>query len=81
MLEETPVWTFRSKRPLTRWYEHVHLLPNRVVGYWFCLDRSSGARLWERRLEPDEIVGIDDGVIVANERWRRLDLVATSGSR
>ncbi|OHB85305.1 MAG: hypothetical protein A2V98_17945 [Planctomycetes bacterium RBG_16_64_12] len=77
MLEETPVWTFRSKRPLTRWYEHVHLLPNRVVGYWFCLDRSSGARLWERRLEPDEIVGIDDGVIVANERWRRLDFGST----
>ena len=46
------------------------MLPHRVLGYWFCLDRSSGARLWERRLEPDEIVGIEDGVIVANERRR-----------
>lgn len=71
MLEEGPTWMFTSKRPLTRWYEHVRLLPNRVVGQWFCLDRSSGTRLWERRLErPDEIVGIDSGVIVANERWR-----------
>ena len=76
MLEEKPAWSFKSKRPLTRWFEHVHLLSDRVLGYWFCLDRSSGSRLWERRLAPDEIVGIEDGVIVANER-RRLSFSST----
>jgi len=76
MLEETPAWTFTSKRPLTRWFEHVHLLHDRVVGYWFCLDRSSGTRLWERRLRLAEIAGIEDGIIVANERYYVCDISA-----
>jgi hypothetical protein len=72
MLGEIPTWTFTSKQPLTRWFEYVRLLPDRVVGQWFCVDRPSGARLWEHSLErPDEIVGIEDGIIVANERWRQ----------
>ena len=32
MLEETPAWTFTSKRPLIRWFEQVRLLPSRVLG-------------------------------------------------
>ncbi|QDV56245.1 PQQ-like beta-propeller repeat protein [Rosistilla oblonga] len=70
MLNETPHWSFYAKRPLTRWFEHVRLLTDKVVGQWFCLDRQTGAVLWERNLRPDEIVDITDGVIVANERRR-----------
>lgn len=76
MLEATPRWTFISKQPLTRWFEHVHLLDDRVVGYWFCLDRSSGTRLWERRLLLAEIAGIEDGIIVANKRRYVCDISA-----
>ena len=69
MLEETPAWTFTFKRPLYRWNEYVHLLPQRIVGYWFCLDRSSSRRLWKRRFARlDHIVGIENGVIIASER-------------
>jgi hypothetical protein len=76
MLEGTPRWTFISKRPLTQWFEHVHLLHERVVGYWFCLDRSSGTRLWERHLNLAEIAGIENGIIVANKRRYVCDVSA-----
>lgn len=59
---------------MVQWAEHVHLLPDRVVGYWFCLDRHSGARLWERRLNLAEIAGIEDGIIVANKRHYVCDI-------
>jgi len=72
MLKATPIWSFESKRPLTRWFDHVRILPDYVVGQWFCLDRQSGSANWERNLKPDEIVDIAGGVIVANER-RRLN--------
>lgn len=68
MLNETPIWEFRAKQPLIRWYEHVRLLTDKVVGQWFCLDRQAGLVHWERNHHPDEIVDIVDGVIVANER-------------
>jgi hypothetical protein len=62
---------------LTRWFEHVHLLDDRIIGYWFCLDRTSGTPLWERpSLPADEIVGIEDGIIVANKRWYECDISA-----
>lgn len=66
MLKNEPLWRFTARAPLTRWYEHVRLLPDRVIGQWFCLDRSSGMPIWEQRLErPDEIVGIASGVIIS----------------
>jgi len=71
MITNSPAWTFASKRPLTKWYGHVHLLPENVVGQWFCLIRRTGTVLWERNLRPDEIVDIVDDVIVANERRRQ----------
>ena len=73
MLIDTPRWSFHAKRPLTRWFEHVRLRPECVVGQWFCLDRRDGLAKWERHLRPDEIVAVSDGVIVANER-RRLSV-------
>lgn len=80
MLKNEPLWRFTARAPLTRWYEHVRLLPDRIVGQWFCLDRSSGVPIWEQRLErPDEVVGIESGVIVANERWRQSFGSARSG--
>lgn len=71
MLNETPIWEFQAKQPLIRWYEHVRLLTDKVVGQWFCLDRQAGTIHWERNHHPDEIVDIVDGVIVANERRRQ----------
>ncbi|QDV69044.1 hypothetical protein Poly24_27580 [Rosistilla carotiformis] len=71
MLNETPIWEFQAKQPLIRWYGHVRLLTDKVVGQWFCLDRQAGLVHWEHNLHPDEIVDIVDGVIVANERRRQ----------
>lgn len=68
MIEHVPLWTFISKRPLTKWYGHVHLLPDRVVGQWFCADRVTGELDWQARLlRPNTICGFDSGVIVASE--------------
>ena len=71
MLNETPIWEFRAKQPLTSWFQYVRLLPDKVVGQWFCLDRQNGSVHWERNHRPDEIVDITDDVIVANERRRQ----------
>ena len=73
MLNETLRWSFRSKRPLTRWHEHVRLRPESAVGQWFRVDRCNGSVHWEHNLRPDEIVDISDGVLIANER-RRLSV-------
>lgn len=68
MLTESPQWTFASKRPLTQWYGHVQLLSTHVLGQWFCLDRESGERKWQRRMfRPNTIDGVESGVIVAIE--------------
>lgn len=68
MLDDKAAWRFTSKKPLTQWYGHVHLLENDVVGQWFCLNRLSGGLKWQRRLyRANTISGIERGVIVANE--------------
>jgi hypothetical protein len=68
MIRETPRWTYKSSAPLTQWYGHVHLLPERALGQWFCVDRASGALLWRRtHFRPNTIVGIGSDVIVASE--------------
>lgn len=80
MIRDKPQWTYASRTPLVQWYGYVRLLPQRVVGQWFCLDRHSGARLWHGRLQrPNEIIGIDDGVIVATCRQRLSFSSARSG--
>lgn len=68
MLVEEPRWIFASKKPLTKWYGHVHLLPNHVVGQWFCVDRASGQVKWQRNFfRPTTIDAVTSGVIVARE--------------
>lgn len=70
MLETSPRWTFQARYGLTDWYEHVHLLPERVLGQWCCVDRATGKRLWDRRyFRPNAVKGVGDGVIAASE-WR-----------
>ncbi len=68
LIDSAPSWTFTAKHPLTQWYGHVHLLPDRVLGQWVCLDRHDGSPIWERRLwRPNTICDVHDGVIVATE--------------
>lgn len=68
MLEPTPHWRYVSKRPLTQWYGHVHLLKDHVVGQWFCLDRESGNLNWVRTFyRPNSVEGFSGGIIVATE--------------
>ena len=44
-----PKWCFTSNRGLVRWYGHVRLLPDLVVGQWFAIQRMSGDTVWERK--------------------------------
>ena len=68
MLVEEPRGIFSSKKPLTQWYGHVHLLPDHVVGQWFVLKRSTGDPLWRHSCgRANTICGFDSGVIVASE--------------
>ena len=68
MLAEEPRWMFASSKPLTRWYGHVHLLPNHVVGQWFCVDRLSGQVKWQLNFgRPNTITAVNSDVIVASE--------------
>lgn len=68
MLDPTPVWTYSRKKSLANNYNHVHLLPDHVVGEWFCVERPTGRFLWQSKLyRPDTIFAVDSGVIVATE--------------
>ena len=68
MVHEEPLWTYSPSRPLSIGYGHLHLLPDRVIGQWFCLDRKSGEPLWEGiPCQADDVVGVSEGVIVAQE--------------
>ena len=68
MLDEAPLWTFSSDKPLSQWYDHVHLMPDHVVGQWLCLQRQSGDLMWQRSFRrPNTVRGIDSGIIVASE--------------
>jgi hypothetical protein len=48
MPAETTLWKFASNESLTQCYGHVHLLPQHVLGQWFCVARDSGKLLWQR---------------------------------
>jgi hypothetical protein len=68
MLETKARFKFDSRWGLTQWYGHVQLLPEHVLGQWFCIDRSTGRVLWERRMgRADTVCGVSQGVIVASE--------------
>jgi hypothetical protein len=59
---------FTARYRLTRWDEHVRLLPGRVLGQWFCVERAGGKPLWERRYRrPNMVVDVSDGIVVATE--------------
>jgi len=63
MIREQPTWCFSA-----RYDAPISLLENRVVGIWFCLDRTNGQYVWQS--SPDRantIVGESNGVIVATE--------------
>lgn len=72
MVEE-PIWTYTPER-LRVWGAEVHLFPERVVGVlsgcvWFCLERSTGQLLWQRRGwgRANRIRGLSGNVLVATE--------------
>jgi outer membrane protein assembly factor BamB len=68
MITSAPSFRFTARYSLARWYGHVQLLPDRILGEWFCLDRRDGRLLWERQYRrPTTIVGVSDGVIIAGE--------------
>jgi hypothetical protein len=68
MFHPTPRWTFTSRFGLRQWYDHVRLLPGKVLGQWWCVDRANGTVLWERTYpRPNTIIGIAEEVIVASE--------------
>lgn len=80
MLYEKPTWIVASKKPLTQWYGHAHLLPNHVLGQWLCIDRASGQIKWQRTFfRPNTIAGVDSGVIVASEMRSDGPWTATFG--
>lgn len=42
MIIPKPTWIYETLRPFHLWYgPHSYLLPNNVVGTWFCLERES----------------------------------------
>jgi outer membrane protein assembly factor BamB len=68
MVHETPAWRYQTEHSLTLGYGHVHLLPNHVLGQWFCVERESGQVLWDSPVaEADSVVGVSEGVIIATE--------------
>lgn len=70
MIDPSPRWEFAARYSLTRRYGHVRLLPDRVLGQWFCLDRPTGRRIWERRFfRPASVAGVSEGVVVATEEF------------
>ena len=70
MLHAEPAWTYAPRHALTIGDGRLHLLPEHVIGQWFCLDRKSGEPLWDRAAcQADDVVGVSEGVIVAREEW------------
>ncbi len=68
MVVAESVWSFQSEKPLTQWYGHVQLLPNRVLGQWACLDRESGQKQWQRTIfRANSVCAVGSGIIVASE--------------
>lgn len=68
MVQETPAWSYTAGHSLTLGYGNVQLLPNHVLGQWFCVERESGGALWDRPVaQAESVVGVSEGVIIATE--------------
>ncbi len=68
MVHESPAWCYQAQHSLTLGYGHVHLLPEHVLGQWFCVERASGRALWDRAVcQADSVLGVSEGVIIASE--------------
>lgn len=68
MVHETPAWRYPTQHTITLGYGYVHLLPNQVLGQWFCVERESGRVLWDRKVSAaDSVIGVSEGVIIATE--------------
>ena len=67
MLSELPAWRYDAPHPLTEW-DRVRLLPDRVLGTWFTLERDTGKLCWRVTHEgPNLVVGIDRDVVIATQ--------------
>lgn len=68
MLSATPAWVL-SDQMMTA-YDHMQLLPHRVIGTWLCAQRSSGKLIWSfDAMRPNQICGIVDSVMIATENY------------
>lgn len=81
MLEEKPAWRYKPRHSLTLGYGHFHLLPQHVLGQWFCVERETGKPLWDQASpEWDSILGVSEGVIVATSVGIRHPFSGTFGA-
>jgi hypothetical protein len=71
MIANSPFWQAVINPPFEVWPGEVWLLPQHVLGTWFCLDRASGCLLWQRsHYRMNTIAAVQDDIIVASEtRW------------
>ncbi len=68
MVDLTVRWQYRASHSLTQYYGNVELLPGRVLGQWFCLERSTGQLLWHQNFTaPNTVFAVRDDVIIASE--------------
>ncbi len=80
MIDPSPRWEFTARYSLTKRFGHVRLLPDRVIGQWFSLDRSTGRRIWERLfLRPETVVGVSERVVVASGEFGVYGICSDTG--
>jgi len=67
MLKESPKWNLKIRwSPEFSIYNRAQLFEDKVVGVWFCADRETGRKLWERLFfRPNQICGITEGIVFA----------------
>lgn len=81
MLEEQFLWRTTARHSVIPAYSHVHLLADRVLGQWFCLERETGKPLWDQAsAEWDSVLGVSEGVIVATGVEIRRPFSGTFGA-
>ncbi|MCA9213712.1 MAG: hypothetical protein KDB27_11630 [Planctomycetales bacterium] len=68
MISNEPDWFFDSKTPVWTGYGRVWLLPEHVLGSWYCVDRDTGNSKWTSNIRrANSIVGVAGKVVVASE--------------
>ncbi len=65
MLNFPPVWTIERPVPENLWASHVQLHREYVISEWYCLNRQTGAVVWEHRSLPrvNYIAGIHEDTV------------------